>query len=84
MIEDECKVKMAGDAMKVSDRSRKLLMSMKRTQNYLYKTTLKTFKLKGEKKLAVGVPPVTQSNKLCEAFMITRQARAIFPALIKL
>ncbi|KAA0033517.1 putative retroelement [Cucumis melo var. makuwa] len=44
MTEDENKVQMAGDAMKVSDRSRKLLMSRKQTQNSLYKITLKMFK----------------------------------------
>ncbi|KAK8683852.1 hypothetical protein V6N13_039898 [Hibiscus sabdariffa] len=38
------KVQMAGDTMKVSDKRGKLLMSVKRTQNRLYKITLKTSK----------------------------------------
>ncbi|XP_074561659.1 uncharacterized protein LOC141817951 [Curcuma longa] len=37
-------VHMEGDTMKVIDRSGKLLMRVKRTQNRLYKITLKTFK----------------------------------------
>ena len=103
MTENGNKVQMTEDVMKVSDRSGKLLMSVKRTQNCLYKITLKTLKqvclltsledptwlwhvrlghvnfhdlkLMGEKKLVVGVPLVTQPNKLCVACMITKQAK---------
>ncbi|KAL4383663.1 hypothetical protein GQ457_15G023980 [Hibiscus cannabinus] len=42
MMEDGNKVQMAGDTMKMSDKSGKLLMPVKRTQNRLYKITLKT------------------------------------------
>ena len=44
MTENGNKVQMTEDVMKVSDRSGKLLMSVKRTQNRLYKITLKTLK----------------------------------------
>lgn len=44
VTEDGNKLQMMGDVMKVPNRSGKLLMSMKRTQNCLYKITLKTFK----------------------------------------
>ncbi|XP_042460715.1 uncharacterized protein LOC122044264 [Zingiber officinale] len=73
-------VHMERDTMKVIDRSGKLLMLVKRTQNRLYKITLKTFKqLLGEKKLAVDVPLLPQPNKLCEVCVIAKHARSPFP-----
>ncbi|KAL4369739.1 hypothetical protein GQ457_05G028760 [Hibiscus cannabinus] len=44
MTKDGNKVQMARDTMKVSDKSGKILMLVKRTQNRLYKITLKTSK----------------------------------------
>ncbi|KAL4304119.1 hypothetical protein GQ457_10G006780 [Hibiscus cannabinus] len=44
MTEDGNKVQMAGDTMKVTDNSGKLVMSVKRNQSRLYKITLKTSK----------------------------------------
>ncbi|KAA0035950.1 retrotransposon protein, putative, unclassified [Cucumis melo var. makuwa] len=44
VTEDGNKLQMMGDVIKVPNRSGKLLMSMKRTQNCLYKIILKTFK----------------------------------------
>ncbi|XP_042396841.1 uncharacterized protein LOC121986987 [Zingiber officinale] len=65
-------VHMEKDIMKVIDRSGKLLMRVKRTQNRLYK-------LLGEKKLAVDVPPLPQPNKLCEVCVVAKHARSPFP-----
>lgn len=107
MTEDGHEVHMAGETMKVFDRSRKLLMLVKRTQNRLYKITLKTsklvcvlgslndsawlwharfghvnfhdLKLWGEKEMAVGVPLLSQPNKLFEACVIAKHARLPFP-----
>ncbi|XP_042465817.1 uncharacterized protein LOC122048290 [Zingiber officinale] len=80
IMETGNEVHMERDTMKVIDRSGKLLMLVKRTQNLLYKITLKTFKqLLGEKKLVVDVPPLAQLNKLCEVCVIAKHARSPFP-----